>query len=235
MRQKNPAAIALFNLCCFLAPEEIPLPLLREHRETLPEELAALLADELALNEAIGELRRYSLLARDGEMLVIHRLVQVVARDQMGEVRSKIWAEAAGNLLRKAYRFDQHDMTTWVQCGQLLPHVTATANLAAKWEIESNQAAFLNNEAGFYLQHYGNLAKARPYYERALEIRERVLGPDHPDTARSIWWMGVLAQEDGDLETARAHYQRAISIFTEKLGPDHSLTRGVLGYLQSLS
>jgi hypothetical protein len=54
VRTQNPAAIALFNLCCFLAPEEIPLPLLREHREALPEELAALLADELALNEAIG-------------------------------------------------------------------------------------------------------------------------------------------------------------------------------------
>jgi hypothetical protein len=25
-------------------------------------------------------------------------------------------------------------------------------------------------------------ADARPFYERALEIREKALGPDHPDT-----------------------------------------------------
>lgn len=29
-----------------------------------------------------------------------------------------------------------------------------------------------------------------PYYERALAINETVLGPQHPDTATSLWWMG---------------------------------------------
>jgi hypothetical protein len=32
------------------------------------------------------------------------------------------------------------------------------------------------------LQHQGDPTAARPLFERALAIRERVLGPDHPDT-----------------------------------------------------
>ena len=28
----------------------------------------------------------------------------------------------------------------------------------------------------------GDYQAAQPYYERALEIREKVLGPEHPDT-----------------------------------------------------
>ena len=33
------------------------------------------------------------------------------------------------------------------------------------------------------LREQGDLAAARPLFERALAIRERVLGADHPDTA----------------------------------------------------
>ncbi len=35
------------------------------------------------------------------------------------------------------------------------------------------------------LRTQGELDAARPLYERALAIWERVLGPDHPDTAAS--------------------------------------------------
>ena len=178
--QATPGAAALLNLCCFLAPDDIPLALITAQAEALPGELAA--ADELALDDALAALGAYSLLRREGEMLAVHRLVQTVARDRMGEERARKWAEAAVKLLHKAYRFDQHDMNTWAQCGQLLPHVTTAANLAEKWNVRDKQAAFLNNEAGFYLQHYGDHAGARPYYERALAILEAKLGPDHPHT-----------------------------------------------------
>jgi hypothetical protein len=33
------------------------------------------------------------------------------------------------------------------------------------------------------LRAQGELAAARPLYERALAIREKARGPDHPDTA----------------------------------------------------
>jgi hypothetical protein len=42
----------------------------------------------------------------------------------------------------------------------------------------------LNNLASL-LQAQGDLAGARPLFERALAIREKVLGPDHPHTAKS--------------------------------------------------
>ncbi|MEZ4646238.1 MAG: hypothetical protein R3E31_26535 [Chloroflexota bacterium] len=44
-------------------------------------------------------------------MLSIHRLVQTVAQEQMGEERAKKWANTTVELLGKAYRFDKHDMS----------------------------------------------------------------------------------------------------------------------------
>jgi hypothetical protein len=51
----------------------------------------------------------------------------------------------------------------------------------------------LNNLA-VLTQAQGDLARAQPLFERALAIREKVLGPDHPDTARSLDNLAVLLQ-----------------------------------------
>jgi hypothetical protein len=40
------------------------------------------------------------------------------------------------------------------------------------------------NNLAVLLRDQGELAAARPLFERALAIRERMLGPDHPAT---IW------------------------------------------------
>ncbi|MBK8931881.1 MAG: tetratricopeptide repeat protein [Chloroflexi bacterium] len=42
-------------------------------------------------------------------------------------------------------------------------------------------ATSLNN-LGYLLQAMGNLAEARPYYQRALAIVEKSLGANHPNT-----------------------------------------------------
>jgi hypothetical protein len=80
----------------------------------------------------------------------------------------------------------------------------------------------------------GNLAGARPYYERALAIREEALGPDHRHTATSSWWMGIILQEDGDLEGTEVNFTRALENYEAALGPDHSNTQGVRKYLAAV-
>jgi hypothetical protein len=57
---------------------------------------------------------------------------------------------------------------------------------------EETQAAWLCNELGYLLWAQDELVAARLYYERALAIRGRVLGPEHPDTARSLNNLAVL-------------------------------------------
>jgi tetratricopeptide (TPR) repeat protein len=43
----------------------------------------------------------------------------------------------------------------------------------------------LNNLADLYGAQ-GRYARAEPLYQRALAIREKALGPDHPDVATSL-------------------------------------------------
>lgn len=63
--------------------------------------------------------------------------------------------------------------------------------------------------------------EALPLIERALAIREKVLGPDHPAVADSLHALAVLYDNKGDYAKAEPHNLRALAIREKALGPDH--------------
>jgi hypothetical protein len=52
-----------------------------------------------------------------------------------------------------------------------------------------------------------------------LAIREKVLGPEHPDTAIGLNNLAALLREEGDLAGARPLFERALAIIEKALGP----------------
>ena len=58
-------------------------------------------------------------------------------------------------------------------------------------------------------------------YEKALSIKLKKLGDDHPDVAiRTITWL-IVYRNQGKYEEALAMYEKALSIKLKKLGDDH--------------
>ena len=72
-------------------------------------------------------------------------------------------------------------------------------------------AASLNNLAGLY-RALGNYAEAEPLYKRAMAIREKALGPDHPDVAMSLENLAVLYRATNRINLAVPLEQRAAQI-----------------------
>lgn len=99
VEQESAEGAALLNLCAFLAPENIPLEVIRGHAGKLPEVLREAVADELAFEEGLGAAARYSLLEREGNDLGMHRLAQEAARASLSEKERKSWTESAARLL----------------------------------------------------------------------------------------------------------------------------------------
>ena len=60
----------------------------------------------------------------------------------------------------------------------------------------------------------------RKYYERALEIYEKLRGHKHPSVAMVLMNLGVLWRMKGDKAKAISLYQEALAI-EEMLGPNH--------------
>jgi len=70
--------------------------------------------------------------------------------------------------------------------------------------------------------------------QRALAIREKVLGPQHPDTAAILNDLAFLLREQGDLAGPRSLYERALAIRESVLGPEHHDTAASLINLVTL-
>lgn len=77
-------------------------------------------------------------------------------------------------------------------------------------------------------QNAGRRAAARRHFERALEIRRRVLGEEHAYVAFCMDHLAGLTMPD-DIEGARALVTRSVAMIERCLGPDHpSLSTALL-------
>jgi tetratricopeptide (TPR) repeat protein len=79
----------------------------------------------------------------------------------------------------------------------------------------------LYREGGLESYHFRSYAEAELLCERALAIREKTLGPDHPDVAHSLNNLADLYRKQGKYAEAEPLYNRALAIREKTLGLDH--------------
>ena len=216
------AAVGLLRLLACLAPEPVPLGLLfadaQAASEFVPEVAATvrpLLGDMVAVGDAVAALRRYSLVSPAGDGLVqVHRLVQAVTADQMPGELAEAWRQAAADLIEAAIPDDTSLPKAWPACASLLPHA---------------QVALADDSAGMarivkYVGSRGSYAAARDLQQRVLDARERVLGPEDPDTLAARGDLALWTGEAGDPAAARDQYAGLLPVLEEALGPEHPRT-----------
>jgi tetratricopeptide (TPR) repeat protein len=78
--------------------------------------------------------------------------------------------------------------------------------------VEQRTADLLSFAGQYRLYALAAYVEARPLFERALAIREKVLGAEHPDTTESLNDLASLLQAQGDLAAARPVHERALAI-----------------------
>jgi CHAT domain-containing protein len=97
-------------------------------------------------------------------------------------------------------------------------------------DTELAEAAQLN-ERVLQLDHARRYSEAVSLAQRALALREKVLGPAHPDVATALYNLASLYQAQGDYGRAAPLYQRALAIFEKALGPENAVVARVLSNL----
>ena len=90
------------------------------------------------------------------------------------------------------------------------------------------KAAAIEDQDPFYLNAYaailwitGKYAEAEPLFRRSLEIREKALGPDHPDVATGLNNLALLLKTQGKYAEAEPLYRRSLAMREKALGPEH--------------
>lgn len=234
VREQSQAAADLLKLCAFLAPDDIPLKVIRDGRELLPGPLTTTAGNELELDDAISSLRRHSLVERTEGGISVHRLVQAVVRERMETNDRKGWAQSAAGIILKAFPNDGDNVDTWPSCMRLLTHATAAASHCESEEVGFVYAIDLLSQSALYLYARADFISAKTSNERALKLSEETFGQDHPEVAVSINNLGLVLKTLGHLDQARELYKRALAIDEVAYGPDHPETATDLNNLATL-
>ncbi|WP_298364784.1 tetratricopeptide repeat protein [Azospirillum sp.] len=243
----HPAAEPLLAHLALLAPEPIPLFLLREGHTQFAAPLDAQLGGD-GLDKAMAALRSLALLGRETitdervptvttETIHVHRLIREVAAARLtAEARETTQGELV-RVLCTVYPVDVYnDPKTWLRARRLDGLVMALLDAEAGLPKDAELAAgiLLNGVASYRQAALGAYEQARSLFTRALAIRETALGPDHPDTATCLSNLAELYRAQGRLGEAAPLYARALAICETALGPDHPDTATCLSNLAEL-
>lgn len=105
----------------------------------------------------------------------------------------------------------------------------ARAYLEQALAIQEKQAdnadkATTLSHLGYHLHNRGYLDEARPYHERALAVRRKVLGAEHPLVAITLCHLAYIEFRQSNPVASRTYLEQALAIQQQSLGPEHPET-----------
>ncbi|KAL2142230.1 hypothetical protein VTI28DRAFT_1428 [Corynascus sepedonium] len=198
-------------------------------------------SSEVDFLDAVRLLVRYSMIEaeeslRDSYMMhpVVHRwALHIQSRDEQ-----KVFFRQALLLVGRSVP-SSTVVEYWVIQQRFLPHAERVSlwmgeTYAGGGWLEEAPAIMAIHDIGTFYQYRGRPKEAEAMYQRALQGFERVLGPDHLSTLKTVNNLGDLYQHQGRLKEAEVTYQRALQGREKVLGPDHTSTLGTVNNLGTL-
>ncbi len=218
-----PAAGELLHLAAHGdASAPLPLRLLTAAPEAIGDaELRAVAGDPLELADTVATLERAGLAHRDGAALALHPLVRTAVRTATSPEDADRHVDTLGRMLHAALP-EQIAATpdAWPPWRDLLPHTLATLE-ATDPATDTPHTAWLAEHAAAYLTEQGHPEQAEPLAARAVAARERLDGPDHPDTLTARETHIRAALNADHLAEAGPLAERNATDRERILGPDH--------------
>jgi tetratricopeptide (TPR) repeat protein len=92
-------------------------------------------------------------------------------------------------------------------------------------------SATIHNSLGIVALNLGDDAAGKAHLEKAIEIAEASLGPEHPEVALYLLNLGTTHLQFNALAKARPLIERALEIRERAFGPENALTAQALGQL----
>ena len=214
----GPAA-GLLRLVACCAAEDIPLSLLlrpglaaEDFDAAVGPVLVPLLDDDLARDEAVAGLRRFSLISapRDG-LVSVHRLVQAITLARLPAEEAQAWRRAAAAVIQAALPGDPQDPGCWPVFAALLPHAQAALD----------PASYGMYQLARYLGESGSYAAALAVQRQVLHAREETRGAEHPNTLTARDYLASWTGEAGDAAGARDQFAALVPVRERVSGAEH--------------
>jgi tetratricopeptide (TPR) repeat protein len=222
---EKPDSLDLLNMCAFFASEEIPISFFKNPFTNI---------DDLGFSLAVKCLKKYSLIDVTSESLSIHRLVQLVTRDNLKKAQQEKYMSTALFLLASIFNFNPDDPKTWRESARIIPHAISVVSYVENEIIDPKAMVQLIENVGGYLYFFGEYNQAKKFDERALKIAERVYGPYDKEVATAANNLGLVLKTLGNFSDAKVYLEKALKINEKLFEPDHERVAAAANNLGSL-
>ncbi|MET3428570.1 tetratricopeptide (TPR) repeat protein [Actinoplanes tereljensis] len=237
LRESNPAAAHLVELCAFFAPEPIPTVLLSS-----PGMVAALgrdnprLRDPLLYGSLVREITRYGLARQDSSIqaLRMHRLVQNVIRSDLTTEVQQERQRQVHAILAAERRGNPDESSSWPAYQRLLPHLEPTGAL----DSDDPDVHKLIVDMVRSLRSRGDLTASLGLAGRAFDGWLERYGADDPSVLRIRFELANTLRALGEHESALETDTDVLERMTQVFGAKHPYTlmaaRGRAGDLRGV-
>ncbi|HEU5375832.1 MAG TPA: tetratricopeptide repeat protein [Ktedonobacteraceae bacterium] len=243
LQQTNPIAADLLTLYCMLPLDGIPEELVTEANAYLGPTLSILETDTLRYHQALQDLLAYSFVRRlpETQQIVLHRLVQLVIREQLEMETRQRWATCllqATNAIFPHWGYTiipDDDMDSWSRNQRFLPLVFVCEAFIEQYQVYIPEALHLLARAAHYLRLRAQYEQAEELCRSAMRLTTIIHQSDHLETAMVLFVHVPLYYDLGRYEEARVFCQRALTLYEQFLGAEHSVTVAAANFLAELS
>ena len=129
---------------------------------------------------------------------------------------------------RRAYAYSGLLYEGFIRCtdrGRRLYMLRCLERLARDLlQTDTEEAGSVYNDLGLVYHDMGDFPRALEYCHKALAIREKVYGEEHPDTATSYNNLGTLYHDMGDFPRALKYHKKALAILEKLYSEEHPST-----------
>jgi len=229
--QLSPLGRALLRVAAWVAPDDIPRGVFSTDPSVFAE---ALDADRkfsaLSIEEALGELSRFSLIRLKTETVSVHRLLQAVEQDSLSAADKIKLIERAAQLFNAFTPEPAEDVTTqkiWITVSE---HADTLLKHAEECHVRSLRIAMTAHEYSQLLRSRGIYVQAERTARMALAITEECSGPVELIAIR-LGNLAMVLKETNQIREAEGLLRRALRIDNDTQDADK---RRIIVHLSNL-
>jgi hypothetical protein len=166
---------------------------------------------QLDFDDALAPLLGFSFVRMEtGEQaLAMHRLVQLSMRQWL-ETKSELSKWVKESILALNAALPSEDYDTWEQCRVLLPHLKEILSHRTEDKEDLRKQAGSADSARWYLSRRGEYTAAEGFSRSSLDIREKALAREHPDTLTSVNDRRSVLGRQGKYEEVKSMHRRDV-------------------------
>jgi tetratricopeptide (TPR) repeat protein len=209
VRNNHPQAAELLQLLSFLNPDGILIDFLQDGIEALQDNLRQVVSNRIDFSKALIELEKFSLIKwnRLTRTLLIHRLMQMVVKDEMSDAGSMTLRNTIINLCDRSFPQE------WGNENRELCRVYVSQIMGSLLDVKvirTEKSATVMYRIGWFLRYDGKISDSERVSLKAVEISTEILSSDHYLTLSAMDNLAMTYLDQGRTEEATRLHEEVL-------------------------